>query len=323
MRILAKILCEITRHPRYKVDYEWSDSLVDNCFILFYRIFWRRDGVKLEMAVGRNMDGSEFRTYYTWRTYLISREHYVKEFFRELLSVRVWIPILRTPQGIPFLASPYVFAIAFGNHYENTGVSPLTIASVVVASGGTLVVCAAINGTGTVTTVLFNTTESLTQIITHQNAAGTRCTFDIWQIAAASATTASVIVTTTAASNYDVALVYTGAKTTGLMSNTNWNTGTGAAQSVQLTGCATSSWTIGADISDNASALSGTGWTVRNTNGAPPAGDSTGTVGASSFTMNGTGNSADNWVFVGSELQIPGAATTVKVKPTLLYLGVG
>lgn len=294
-------------------------SYVDTLFVLKEKLFGRPTGIRLESTHWADDKGNEGRIFHTWRSALIYAEHCIKTFIkkRRLSRFHVYIPVLWTPQGIPVLASPYLFAIGFASQISATqgADNTLELNSVVVAAGSTLIVGVMTNGSNTNTPITggtFNTTENLSKLKTDFNSTGTLVTADLWQLAAPSATTAQVQMTSShnPENMYGTAIVYSGAKTSGVATNVNSAKAQSNSPAVTISSTIADSWTVGCTISDNVTATSSTGWTVRTTGGIPPTGDSNGVTGGGNFTMNGTiASGTNNWVFVGAELLNTAAST--------------
>lgn len=316
MRIFAQIIAYITRHPReikHFADFQFPrDMWVHNLFRLYEIIFGRRAGIRLEMSAWADKNGNQGKFFYTWECLLSNTEAMIRRFFREFkfVPIKILVPAFSNTG----FRSPFLFAIAWQMENDNGGnTASLTVSAITVASTNTLVVSAATYlaaSNNPITGVTFNTSENLTQLINQFFNAGSRITEDLWQIAAPSATTADVVISSAGTNMYGNADVYSGASTSGLITNTASNTGTGTAGTCTLTGTASSSWAIGGHTTDNATPTSGTGWTVRTTHGWPPLGDSNGTTGGGSFTMNSVIGASSGWVFVGGELTVSGGGAT-------------
>ncbi len=75
-------------------------------------------------------NGGTIYACHSWESVFALTETFIREWFawRPLIPVQIWIPVLRTPQGIPIFSSPYIFAIAFDatSVGVTTGTTPLT-----------------------------------------------------------------------------------------------------------------------------------------------------------------------------------------------------
>ena len=107
-------MVQLTREQRYRPEMEWSHSLVFNAFRLYEQIFWRREGIRAESTVSTCKDGTVVQAFHSWEASFMAVEFYIRGLlkFRGRVPVKIWIPILYTPQGMPVFASPYLFAIA-------------------------------------------------------------------------------------------------------------------------------------------------------------------------------------------------------------------
>lgn len=132
MRILANILAFITQKPREKVVIQWSNVYwVSNLFRLWELIFWRREGIRHETTT-RIFEGKPIFYAHTWEAALCWFECRLREMFTfKFVPFKIYVPVLMTPQGIPFPASPYLFAIALNDSPSQVG----NAASVTVTAG--------------------------------------------------------------------------------------------------------------------------------------------------------------------------------------------
>lgn len=159
-------MCEITGVARYKPKIEWSDkSWTHNVFRFYELLFWRRFGIRAEMSSGLNAEGKQFYVCYSWESAIALTETYIREFLSSwrLAPVRISIPVMKTPEGFPFFASPYVFAIAYDNSTLGGSIaaSPKTFSHTCTGSDLILVVTSQSNP-ASVTAVSYNS-ASLTQ----------------------------------------------------------------------------------------------------------------------------------------------------------------
>jgi hypothetical protein len=127
----AWLMIKFTGAPRYLPDLKWSDeSIAYNVFRLYELIFWRRYGIRKECESWKDENGNSIQVSYTYENAIVRREYALRAWFAKwkkiLSSVRITVPVLVTPTGQRFFASPYVFAIAFDSatgfttSYSNT-----------------------------------------------------------------------------------------------------------------------------------------------------------------------------------------------------------
>lgn len=118
-KILPYIIASITRHDREivraGVDFEWSDkSWTHNFFRALELIIGRRSGIRAEMSSWR-VGGRTVYQCHSVEAVIALAETYIRAPFAKLSTIRVHIPVLATPLGMPLPVSPYLFAIAFDN----------------------------------------------------------------------------------------------------------------------------------------------------------------------------------------------------------------
>lgn len=95
------------------IDFEWSNNCwTHNVFRRFEMTFGRKFGVRIEMTSGL-VDGVEYHYAHSLEASVALFETWVRGLEPKWVPVRVWIPVLQTPNGIPVPVSPYLFAIAF------------------------------------------------------------------------------------------------------------------------------------------------------------------------------------------------------------------
>lgn len=143
--VLPSIVAVLTQHNRTLSDIEWSDkSWTHNVFRVYEMIFGRRFGIKKEMSSGLDAEGNQFYICHSWESCFALTETYIREFLASwrFVPVRIWIPIMRTPEGIPFLASPYVFAVALDTATDGgaQAASPKTFSHTVTGTNPIIVI---------------------------------------------------------------------------------------------------------------------------------------------------------------------------------------
>lgn len=131
-------------------------------------LFGRRRGIRAEMYTDSWIeDGNRKTVHYarSWEAVCALAETCIRNALSwrpQFSRVRVWIPVMQTPQGIPVFQSPYLFAIAFdtapADFTSQAAASTATISH--TCTGSNLVVvglCAALTGAGSVTGVTYAT----------------------------------------------------------------------------------------------------------------------------------------------------------------------
>lgn len=154
--LLPLIMVKLTGgQSRYLPDIEWSGkSWVHNIFRVYEMIFFRRYGIRAEMssACWRDEYGVQRVAYWchSWESVFALAETQIRELLAwRPVRVKVWIPVLQTPQGIPFFASPYLFAIAIdvGDISSSSSTSPVTYSHTVTGSSPFISLCGGGQGT--------------------------------------------------------------------------------------------------------------------------------------------------------------------------------
>jgi hypothetical protein len=135
----AYLMILLTGEARYMPEIRWSDeSITYNAFRLYERIFWRRYGIRKECESWLNERGESVQVSYTYENAIVRREYALRAWFAKwkkiLSSVRITVPVLVTPTGQRFFASPYVFAIAFDAATGFTTMYSNTLAHTVTGS---------------------------------------------------------------------------------------------------------------------------------------------------------------------------------------------
>ncbi len=140
-RVLPKILAVITQCDRRLidagVDFEWGNLWTANFFLALEVIFGVRYGKNGKEGIKKQTSAASDGTWqvaHTWRAAIVLAEHYIRSY--RFTPMRVYIPVLMTPQGIPVLASPYLFAIARDANASanNSGGANLSFSIVLVAA---------------------------------------------------------------------------------------------------------------------------------------------------------------------------------------------
>lgn len=338
MWIFAKFLTEVTRAPRYQPYIPWSkDIWSSNIFRLWERIFWRRYGIRREASSGRwqSADGSSgtYQVAYTWESAFAMAELSIRSLFK-LKPVRIFVPILRTPQGIPFFASPYLFAIALDvAGAALAGGSGLTATwSHTVSASATLMIAGFFSDGAPAltdpTSVVFNTTQTMTSIAGKSDITPANRVW-LYYVASPNSGAHAVLATWTAAQS-DLAgqsITYSGTDITGIPDSSNTaNPSNSSTCTLTTTVVASGCWfagvtrgTQGTFSSVSVGAARG-GWGPANVQ----IWDSNATVGTGAQSEVVTGSSSlANWCGVIASFAPPGGGTTIILVPTLTLLGVG
>jgi len=112
MFFLPRLMVLITRKPRYLPEIKWSSkSWVHNIFRVYEMLFWRKIGIRAEISTlfdGKNL----IHQAHSFEGACALLEQTIRGLFKFHIPVKIWIPVLSTPEGLPFPNSPFSFAIA-------------------------------------------------------------------------------------------------------------------------------------------------------------------------------------------------------------------
>lgn len=321
-RFLPFILASITGVPRYLPKIKWERKLwVHNIFRVYELIFWKRHGVQADATSikWRDENGWHIAHYsHTWENFFTVVEVKIRSMLHgEFIPIRVWIPMMQTPQGVPVFASPYVFAITFDassitTSHTSSG-SDRTIFNSFFTTGGDTVTAA---DTGGVSASKDNSVE--------RPPGGSNRYMALWH--SINQPTGAQTITVTGAYALIASTSYTGcdqttqpdvASTTGtaLAGTSLAISNTSSTNNSLLVGCFGNfnfAISAGTDTQNRADAASGVGM-YDATSLTSPAGSKTLTV---------TPTAADDMMGVVAHIR-PTAATAANVYPVLTLLGVG
>lgn len=306
-RILPYILTILTKHPRQKVDIEWSkDILISNIFRMWELLFWRKNGVRPE-SQSTYEDGKISYEFFTFESLAVHYETRFRAFLKgiklpKLKFVRVEIPQLafagfRQNNQKQF----YILAIAETSASftddPNAGTNHATFTSATATGSNRLAVLVGRVGgtnanTDTVTSYVFDG-QSGTNSRGGSTSMSINVTENMWLYhLVAPNTTASPSVTFTTANSgggyaHNCKVVqYTGAKQTAQPDNSvSTGPGTVSTQTITLTPVVSNVWVMQCTRSINAMTDStntvtrtGTVYLEADSNGAA-------TTGGVSFSM--------------------------------------
>lgn len=271
--------------------------------------------------------------FHTWRALLLHIEAKIKGSIPRTFPVKIYIPVLQTPQGIPVFSSPYLFAIAYdtsgvaqsASGSETTGSVALTIAS------GTSLwshVWSA-NPQQAASTVKWNTSENLTSAVSRAQTSFT--TNDIWYIAAPTAGSFNLTVTYTSACEFDVSGVsLTGTHASPLGATASNGSASASAIDSATTTTVDNSWIVdGATINGNqTTTATGSGHTLRQDFVHNISSVLKSALGTMTTTTAGSYSPGYSWTparvcnIVSAEVKEAAAAATTTVR-SFMSLGVG
>lgn len=335
LQLLTWFYGKVTRTERYRVSIEWNPNCwTHNIFRVFELLFGRKYGIRAEISLRAWKNQYGQKTIYAAHSFegaCALTEQAIRQIlkFKVLIPVRIWIPVLRTPQGMPVFASPYLFAIAFDAKGRNSGIltSSVTIAGFVTASGSDLKMLGSVilnNTIATPTVTLTYNTIAASLLVNSQESIHI---FDLpapatgsHDVVATSSETNDIYVDVATYSGVDQTLI-TGSAIASCTTATCGGGGTNTSISLTVTPIAANDWLFG-----SAQAVLGTNVTS-GTNFVPftaspfTGGDSNGI--ASSATQTFVTTPASFWIAATVSFA-PSAAAVVTGRNTLLnLLGVG
>lgn len=325
MWILAQVLTEITGKSRYKPEFTWSNLWVSNLFRIYESIFWRKVGIRLETTTTWNSRTREVEyKFFTLEARLAAVEQQIRENLREIKRIRIHIPILLTPQGVPMYISPYLFAIGFdAATTETTQVSsPATYNHTVTGSNPYLFIGSENNTTANAISALTYNSVALAQVATEVKVTGDRYCQG-WGLAGPSTGTNTVSVTFTTDITQGAAS-YSGV--VGGLDNSSTTTTDGTNTfNIAIITIADNCWVVAAINNNSALASAGTGTTARVSQafGGAVADNNAAKTPAGSVTLQMTTVSSANWGGVIASLSPTSAAATTTVSHLNTLLGVG
>lgn len=334
MRLLAQILTEITQSRRQKVvagvDFQWArNSYTYNAFRIFELIFWRRAGIRHETTV-KKIDGITFTFAHSWESLLAISEQKLRETFSfHWKPIRIYIPMLLTPQGIPIPTSPYLFAIAFDNSAQNSGaITNISTPYTVTGSNPFLVLAGMANKLGgdswpTNATYAGVNMTKLESALTTCNSNQWNAFYYLFAPATGSNTIALTWVGTPVVENVFWSS-YSGTHQSALDSSATLGSVAGTATSFNATTnvVATNCWLI-TNTDNDQTAPTITGGTARQTIGSNQISDSNTTVGTGSQSIGFSWTPAAHWYYQVISISPPASAVTTTVISTLLFMGTG
>lgn len=303
---LPKILATLTGVPRYRPELKWAvkPSWTHNVFRVYEQIFGRRFGNKAEMGFTFDPDGTVWYSCHSWESIFALTEQYVREFisswrfvpfkiyipkldafFQKLAYDLGLIPVLQTPQGVPFFAgSPYKFAIALDASAQQYALNSWSLSF--TCTGSNLVLT--FGGSSTGATDPFVSLQyngvNMTAINTNNNYAGTEWAYHYYLIAPATGANNLVIVSFNTWGN---GLSYSGVKQTGFPDSKATGVGTTATTITATTTVVASNCWLSAFIPlwQANTSTAGSGTTERGAQSNRAMYDSNGTVGTGSQSL--------------------------------------
>jgi len=135
-KILPNILAFLTRHPRFKQEWEWYEySWVGNLFTLYHKIFWERcgsngfgDNIKKSVRTRifqRNGRWIEEHHFFLWESLFVHLEMQMRKFLSQPhLKIEFQFVPLMQPVGMPSIGyQKPIFSFAIASDNKATGSS--------------------------------------------------------------------------------------------------------------------------------------------------------------------------------------------------------
>ena len=251
------LLADITRHPRYLVDFEFSSSWVVTVYNAFRWVFGAREGI----AISQSSDSEGNVFCYTLENYLATWEGVLRAYFARKLAFKlVFIPALqlaglKTRYGI----APYRFAIAFDASVSNSsGTTPFNH-TVTGSNPYLLIGCYTPNATSF--SVTYNSVTA--PFIKAQLSTDTNFASQIYGLGAPATGTNSVSVT--GSGLYNGASSYTGAQSGSTPDASNSVNANSTSITCSVTSVADNCWVAGWFDSGDRALSASTNCTTRST----------------------------------------------------------
>lgn len=292
---------KITLHE----SFEWAPSLVYNLFRVYELMFGRRSGVRPEMSSMPDGQGGNIQAFHSWEAVLVHLELSFRALFtfKIRLPYKVWVPILKTPQGMPVFASPYLFAIAWDSSVNAAETNNAGQPWSHTCTGSNMILTVGNVGEASTTDPFTGTTYNGVAMTVGNGIGGGVSSvsryYKMYYLTHPNAGASHTIQPAVSPSQYNqgASTSFSGASQSAI-DNTATAQNTGSNPATSITPVAANCWLVNYLGGDSGSWTSAAGaGTTERTNGSAPfaMGDSNGTVtGGSSHTMNWT-VAANNW----------------------------
>lgn len=222
MAFLPTLMATITQKPRHKVDIVWSDkSWVHNIFRVWEMIFWRREGIRAEMATSCDPKGNVTVNCYSFESICAFAETCIRRKLPRFEFQRFYVPAFAGTgmMGAPkmqILLAIAADAAAFGSQLNG---SSLTYSHTCTGTNLLLWVTSSTNagdGANHVNSVTYNAVDMGAADITGTQFSGTSDIPNLRHLIAPATGANNVVVSTGAGQDiYAVASSYSGCKQSG------------------------------------------------------------------------------------------------------------
>lgn len=153
MNFFPKLIATLTGVPRYRPELVWSPLWTSNLFRLYEQVFGRRIGIRAGMMQTIGYEHN-FVFCFTFEDFLAQYEVATRNWFKGLLTFKVYIPQMALPYGMGSVAPQgYKFAIGFDQTTGSLGtVGPgTTVDNTVTLTGSNVGIFIGWVGNNTVT----------------------------------------------------------------------------------------------------------------------------------------------------------------------------
>lgn len=327
---LPYLLYYLTGVHRYQPKITWSKtSWTHNIFRIFELIFWRKEGIRLEMTHDPIKGVSQAHTFEALCALV---ENQIREVFKFRLPKikKVYIPLFAPVGGYPVPSkSPYFFAIAFDNSEAPTPLGPLaayTWAHTITGSDMLLWVGGRADGTTDRITGITYALVAMTESDAKHALNSSYGFQSLWYLAGPTTGTNNVVVTFSPNAGWvGFSSSYSGCSQTGIPDAYGTALGTTAdTLDVSATVVATDCWMVTVFCDDTGAAVApDAGFLTRESTGASEElADSDGTVGTGAQTCTWTAGSGNTTMGALITSFAPAAAAAGSTRSRML-MGIG
>lgn len=302
MRILHKLMVDITRHPReivtLGIDFEWSaKSWTHNIFRVYELIFGRRAGIRIEGV----SDSEGFVYSYSWENLFAVYESLVRSLFTLPKFSIVYLPQLQLAGLTRDNVTPFRFAIAFDTSALSTETNNTGQSWSHTCTGSNLILSAFDTAESTTTDPYTNMTYNSVAMTVGNSKASTNRFLKAWYLISPATGANTVQPTLSSQFNQGASSSFTGVKQSTIDNTASASGITGSSPTFTIVPntAGNTCWVTNAFTDDNGSTFTLSGGTKRQQGSAPMAlGDSAGTVSSAGVTLTWTVSPSGNWAGV-------------------------
>lgn len=320
-KVLPMLMVLIRRRNRYLPDFTWTvGSWVANFFRFYELVFWRDFDIRREAFASSHLDeqGRTITTYQycSLEAMLCHIEQVLRQAFKFKfrLPVKIWIPLLSNPMGLPMPASPFLFAIAYdnsGSGLDDSGTASSVTAAFTASGSNSLILTYGIlvtNGSNTITINSFtwNGNTMTAQYSNYFLAVGLQRSLAYYSYLNGTADGLSHNIVMTASANVRIGYVvasYSGVSQTAFpdaKNKTDSSAGSATSASVAVTTTVNNCWLTSGIYSD-ATPSASTNTTLRTNGSSPPTGRA---MGDSNGPQSPAGSYSQAYTFTASSYSL-------------------